>query len=262
MYSIHLELTNRCNKNCFMCGRRKIERDYPQLVSEYQDMDFKLVKKISKEVPENILVQFHNNGEPLLYPKLGEALKLFDKQIRCLDTNGKLLVEKRNEIIDNLETLTVSVIENDPEGDEQYETVKRFIAYKGEKRPRLIYRLLGEVTNKDRWNSLPGIVATRVLHSPMGSFEYKKKPTIPEHGICLELLTHLAIKANGDISLCVRFDPTKAGVLGNIRNQTLKEIWNGELRKKYLALHILGMRDRVPLCKNCEYWGVPLGNES
>ena len=28
---LHLELTSRCNKACFCCGRRKMEREHPEL---------------------------------------------------------------------------------------------------------------------------------------------------------------------------------------------------------------------------------------
>jgi len=217
------------------------------------------VRDISRQLPKNIVVQFHNNGEPFLYPKLFDALHLFTKQIRCLDTNGKLLLNEATKVIDNLDTLTVSVIENDPEADEQYEKVKKFLEIKGDRKPRMIYRLLGDVSLKERWYELPGLVATRTLHSPMGSFKYEKTPTVPEIGICVEALNHLAISVNGDVSMCVRFDPEKIGVIGNLYKNTLDEIWNGELRQKYLQLHIDGKRDEIPLCSKCEYWGVAIG---
>src|SRR3989338_8743152 len=101
LYCIHLELTSRCNKDCWMCGRRKLDKDYPEITTNYGDMDFGLVKKIAEQLPEGIVVQFHNNGEPLLYPKFGEAVRLFENQIKCTDTNGKLLLKKADEIIDN-----------------------------------------------------------------------------------------------------------------------------------------------------------------
>ena len=113
LYCIHLELTSRCNKNCWMCGRRKIDREYPEIAANYGEMDFELVKKISEQVPEDIVVQFHNNGEPLLYPKFGEVVKLFENQIKCMDTNAKLIIERADEIIDSIviddETARISV---------------------------------------------------------------------------------------------------------------------------------------------------------
>ena len=140
LYCVHLELTSRCNKDCWMCGRRKIDRDHPEIAMNYADMDFALVKKIAEQLPQGIVVQFHNNGEPLFYPRFGEAIGLFKDQIRCVNTNAKLIIEKADEIIDNLDTITISVIENDPDAEEQYELVRKFLEIKGKRNPRMIYR--------------------------------------------------------------------------------------------------------------------------
>ncbi len=255
---LHLELTSRCNKSCWMCGRRKLEKDYPELCN-WGDMPKEMVYEISKQVPIGIVIQFHNNGEPLLYPDLGWALSLFRRNIRCFNTNGKLLLGKADEIIGNLETLTISVVQDDPEGDEQYEIVSRFLEKKGERKPRLIYRLLGRVDQSERWKILSGLVASRVLHSPEGSRDYERSVTIPEIGICLDLLTHLAINRFGDISICVRFDPERKGVIENFSKCNLREAWYSNIRQEWIRCHIEGRRDLVPLCKTCEYWGVPRG---
>lgn len=241
-----------------MCGRRKIDRDYPEIAMNYGDMDFELVKKIAGQLSEGIVVQFHNNGDPLLYPRFGEAVRLFKDQIKCVDTNAKLIVEKAEEIIDNLDTMTVSVIENDPDGDEQYELVKKFVEIKGGKRPRMVYRCLGSV-NTERWEKLDGIIATRILHNPLGSFKYQKKPTVPEIGICIEILNHMAINRFGEASICVRFDPKRIGVIGDANTTPLIDIWNSPKRKEWIKHHIEGNRDKIPLCSYCDFWGVPTG---
>jgi MoaA/NifB/PqqE/SkfB family radical SAM enzyme len=260
-----------------MCGRRKLENKNPELCN-WGDMDLELVYYIIDQLPKNILIQFHSNGEPLLYPYLKEILNYSHNQIRCLNTNGKLLVEKANDIIDNLDTLTISVIENDPEGDEQYEIVKKFLKLKGDKKPFMIYRLLGDVgkfENKDsdefdysneqqkridRWYELPGLVATRILHNPMGSFGYEKKVTIPEHGICMDLLSHLVINRFGLVSLCVRFDPYNELVVGDTKITSLEDIWNGDKRISILNKHIEGKRMELPYCgSKCKFWGCPTG---
>lgn len=258
LYCIHLELTSRCNKDCWMCGRRKLDKEYPQVVRQYDDMDFALVKKIAAQIPEGIVVQFHNNGEPLLFPRFKEAVQLFGKQIKCCDTNAKLIVQKADEIIDNLDTITISVIENDPEADEQYELVKEFLRLKGKRKPHMIYRCLGAVDRK-RWDELDGTIATRVLHNPLGSFKYEKNPTVPEIGICLEILNHMAINSSGKVSICVRFDPRGLGVIGNANYTSLVDIWNGQKRKNWIKHHLGGNRGKVPLCGLCDYWGVPTG---
>ena len=97
--TINVELTNRCNKNCWMCGRRERENLYGDVYNK--DMDFDLVKLIAKQIPFTSIVHLHNNGEGLLYPRFGDAARLFHRQIVNIVSNGKLLVEKANEIIGN-----------------------------------------------------------------------------------------------------------------------------------------------------------------
>ena len=258
---VNIELTSRCQKSCWMCGRRKLEQLQK---ADWGDMDTDLACKIADWLPENIVVQFHSNGEPLLHPHFGLIVEHYKKQIKCLSTNGKLLVAKANEIIENLDTLTISVIENDPEGDEQYKIVKKFLEIKKDRKPFMIYRLLGDISLdnqypnlKHRWYQLPGIVATRTLHNPMGSFEYKRKVTIPEVGICQDLLSHLVIDRYGDCYPCVRFNPFKYNNLGNITKDKLLDIWDNSLRKYLMQEHIKGNRGCSPLCKKCEFYGVP-----
>lgn len=257
--NVNVELTSRCNKNCWMCGRRKVEREYPELALEYNDMEFELVKKIARDLPPNIVVQLHNNGEPLLYPRFGEAAALFKKQITNIVTNGKLLVEKADEVIGNLDTLAVSVIENDPEADMQYAIIKEFLRIKGVMNPHVILRLNGNVDHA-RYRDFGLIMATRILHSPMGSFNYQRTPTVPEIGICLDFLHHLAINSKGKVSICVRFDPKGLGVIGDMNSHSVEEIWNSPKRLEWLEFHKQGRRDKIPLCSFCHFWGVPTGN--
>lgn len=257
--TVNIELSSKCNKNCWMCGRRKIDNDYPEIAMNYGNMEVDMLKKIVEQTPPGIICQFHSNGESLLHPNFGDMVRVFDKQIKCMNTNGKLIVDKYSEIINNLDTITISVIEKDPEGDEQFEIVKKFLDIKKNKKPFMVYRLLGNVENRYRWEQLPGMVVNRILHSPMGSFKYTKKVVKPEIGICFDILNHLVIDRFGDVSICVRFDPHKLGIIGNINSNSLADMWNGNLRLKWLQYHIEGNREKVPLCKTCEFWGIPRG---
>lgn len=256
--TVNVELTSRCNKDCWMCGRRKVDREYPELTLKYGDMDFSLLESIAQQLPEGIVVQLHNNGEPLLYPRFKEAAGLFSRQIRCMDTNGKLIVQKSEEIIDNLDTLTISTFENDQEADEQYDLIKEFQEIKGARKPNIIIRCLGNM-DLERYKELGCIIATRILHSPMGSFKYQKKTTVPEIGICLDFLNHLVIRSNGKVFICVRFDPKGLGIIGDCTTTPLIDIWNSPERKEWLQYHKEGKRNKVPLCRSCEFWGVPTG---
>lgn len=61
----------------------------------------------------------------------------------------------------------------------------------------------------------------------------------------------LFIRPNGDVSPCCLVpEPIN---LGNIHNNTLKEIWNGEVRNEFLKLHLRKERHKNMHCKGCVY---------
>jgi len=259
--TVNLELTNRCNKNCWMCGRRKIEADNPGKMVFDRDMDIALVQRIAGQLPSDIVVQFHNNGEPLLYPELPRALDLFDRQVRCFDTNGKLLVRRAADIKGRVDTITVSTFERDEEWEEQFAVLKEFLSLKGSSGPRVIIRCLGEIPEERLalYRATGCLLVPRVLHSPDGSFTYTKRTVIPEVGFCIEIMNHLAINTAGEVSFCVRFDPERHGVIGNAAREELAAIWNSPKRREYVRAHIEGRRSGLQLCGKCHYWGVPRG---
>jgi MoaA/NifB/PqqE/SkfB family radical SAM enzyme len=255
---INIELTSRCNKNCWMCGRRRVDREFPELAMDYGDMEFGLLEKIAPQIPEGIVVQFHRDGEALLYPRFGEAVKLFPRHIRNIVTNGKLLVEKADEVIGNLETLSISIFERDEEAEAQRDLMREFLALKKDAKPFVTLRLIGDVDQKP-YEEFNQMLVRRVLHASMGSFNYAKRtPAIPEIGICWDFLQHPCINRKGDLSICVRFDPGGCGVLGSLHENSLEELWNGSKRREWKNLHVRGGRSAVPLCAKCEYWGVPI----
>lgn len=255
--NVNIELTNRCNKKCWMCGRRKVERETPNLALKYGDIDFNLLEKIAGQLPKNIVVQLHKDGEGLMYPRFGEAVKLFKDQITGITTNGKLLVVKASEVINEIDAMSISIFEGDDEADEQLRIIEEFIRLKGGRKPFTNLRLIGEVDPR-KYEHLGLLTVKRVLHHPLGSFKYhKKNPTIPEIGICWDFLHHLCISVTGDVSICVRFDPEGLGVIGNANTEMLADIWNSQKRMEWLRLHKQGNRSMIALCKKCEFWGVP-----
>jgi len=254
---VNCELTSRCNKKCSFCGRREREKLYGD--QNYGDIDFDLLFLIADELPSGIVVALHNNGEPMMYPRLGEALQLFENQTTYFVTNGLLLAKKANEIIDNLDIVSVSIIENEiPEvANQQYDEIVDFLVMKGDKRPYLNLRFVGKA-DVERYKDIDVTKVYRTIHQPKGSIGYRKSPTIPEHGVCLDLLNRLAIDRFGNVSVCVRFDPEGELVLGNIVDTELEAMWNGEKRQEMLRKHIEGKRKELPFCgSKCEFFGVP-----
>lgn len=257
---INIEFTSRCSKACWHCGRR--ERDRLFGTGDYGDMDIDLIREIASQVPGGIIIATHNNGESMLHPRYGEGVALF-KDRGCFVyavTNGKHLMEKFDDIIDNLDVVSVSIIEGDDqiERQSQLETLYKFIARRGDKKPFVVLRFVGSIDDEEKYIALGLIVVRRTLHRPGGSVEYHKGATIPECGVCWDFMTRLAIDRYGNVSCCVRFDPDGALRLGNLYDMTLEECWNSEKRIQMRELHISGRRKEIPYCGDkCEFWGIP-----
>ena len=109
------------------------------------------------------------------------------------------------------------------------------------------------------YKSLNLPIAYRQLHAPEGSFNYQKETVLPEHGICLEVISKLAIDRFGNVSPCVRFDANHEFVIGNLHKQTLHEIWHGEKRQEILKKHIDFKRAEIDFCNRCHFYGIPRG---
>ncbi len=256
---MNVEISSLCNKKCIHCGRREREKIYGN--QNYGFMDFKLLQLIAKQTPPGITIALHNSGEPLLYPKFGQAVKLFKHCITYIVTNGKLIIDKANEIINNLDVMSISIIQDDnpKERDLQIKLLRKFLKLKGNCKPMVTLRFVGKI-DESLYEEFNLLKIRRVLHAPQGSINYQRPPTIPEHGICWELLSRLAIDRFGYVSVCVRFDPEGELILGNIKEKSLIELWNSPKRKWMLNKFIEGKRNEIPYCGNkCDYWGCPTG---
>jgi radical SAM protein with 4Fe4S-binding SPASM domain len=258
---LNVELTSRCNKSCWMCGRRQREKLYGD--QGYGDMPIGMVPHIANQVPKGILVQLHNNGETLVYSEIGKAITLFKHCITNIVSNGKLIMEKADQIIGNLDILTISIIENDDPDEKasQFFQIEEFLKLKKGKNPHTMLRFVGDV-DEEPYKRFKLQHVNRTIHLPEGSVGYRKEPVIPEHGICLDFLSHLAIDRFGNVSMCVRFDPEGELKLGNIEYSSLSDLWNGEKRKKYMEKFIAGKRKELPFCNNqCNFWGIARGRD-
>jgi Radical SAM superfamily/Iron-sulfur cluster-binding domain len=84
---VAVELTNRCNLRCGMCPMNKLGR--PDA-----DMPWWLVEKVAADFRDNDLTVrwLHEMGDPLLYPRLAEAIDRFPGS--AVSTNAMLLDER------------------------------------------------------------------------------------------------------------------------------------------------------------------------
>ena len=87
----------------------------------------------------------------------------------------------------------------------------------------------------------------------MDPAELKNKPYF-EHkkDVCPFPFYTLVIHSDLKVSVCC-VDWSKQAVIGNLREQTLSEIWHGEKLREFQMLHLLRRRNEISACKNCTF---------
>ena len=225
-------------------------------------MDFMLFQRIITQIPYGIVVQLHRDGESTAYPALESALVALNCMnfITSIVTHGENLVKKANEIIGNCTSLTVSAFNGDPDGPMQVDILREFLLLKGDKSPMVNIKIVGFMPpERERIYASLGVpIIRRLLHVPDGNYKYSRRdPTVPEHGICTDFLSHPSIDWRGKLYVCNRLDTANLGLLGDLIVSTLDELWNGPKRMEWLKAHKIGRRDLAsPLCHNCKFYGI------
>ena len=224
-------------------------------------MEFDLLVGIQMQLPYGTVIQFHRDGEPTAYPYLEQALDVFRNYITSIVTHGENLAKKADEIIENCTSVTVSVFNGDPDMEIQLESVREFLKKKGDRPPMVNLKIVGFMSpEREQIYATLGVpIIRRLIHVPDGNYRYaKRNPTIPEHGICLDFLSHPSIDWRGRVYVCNRLDARDEGLLGTLSENSLDELWNGPKRQQWLDAHKRGRRDQAaPLCRNCLFFGVP-----
>lgn len=259
---INLELTSRCDKAtlCAFCGHQD-PSVHPTL--RYGDMAWDLLCAIAHDLQplgRELVVQFHRDGDPLAYDLLASALEICEDHIRSIVTHGERLADRAMDLIGKCEAVTVSIFRGDPDRELQLTALRDFLKIKGGKLPRVFLKVVGDMTDAELqpYINLDVPILRRLIHVPNGSSKYAHRlPTMPEHGLCLDLLHHPSVAWDGRVYLCNRLPTHDAGLIGNLNEESLDAIWNGKLRADYIQAHLEGRRADVPPCKDCLYYGVP-----
>lgn len=216
---ILLEVTNRCNARCAYCNHKYI--------TQLCDMDFDLYKRIVDETRSYGRVLHPNGyGEPLLYPHIIEAIEYANKKgfKTVMYTNASLLDEDMaRQILDaKLNEMRLSVDGYDRESFESlrsglsWDTVVNNVKNFHDIKNRGGYKTLtmarptvtGEYVSKRNlminfWKPYVDIV------HPVRECYWASSPEIEQRrwssgeGFrCKRVYTHLAVKSNGNLTIC------------------------------------------------------------
>ena len=255
---LNIELSSRCDRAtlCGFCGHQD-RKTNPHL--KFGDINFDLLRRIRNQVEPPLVISFHRDGDPLVYPLLQEALMLFAEFPTSIVTHGEALGKRASEIIGRATTVTVSVIPNDKDRELQLASLRSFLAQKGDLPPVVQLKFVGAIERPEEYEALGLRIINRALHVKPGNWKYHKAtPPVPEIGICLDVLGRPTIDWRGRVFICNRLDVEDAGIVGDLTKQSLDDIWNGPERARILKAHLAGRRDLAnELCKSCTFWGIP-----
>ena len=276
-----IELTNKCNFRCTFC---------PAFTRKPGFMDADLLRHILKTTRfSDSLVQLHFHGESLLHPQLGEMISLCkDAGLNVgLSTNASLLDEKRSRILiqSKLDTLVLAF---DGVSKEIFEKYRKHSKYERVKENILrfldIKESMGAVTPFTDLHVIKIAEATPLINSfvefwkdtPVDQITVKSFSTRagqvdetqalkkdwyfgrrPERHPCRWFWSSVIILWDGRIVPCCH-DLQGKIIIGNIRDNTLEEIWNSAKMQALRKAEIEGRH--ASICENCSEWyGTPPG---
>lgn len=272
--SLQIEPTNNCNLHCTCCSGYTNTR-------KRGFMDLRLFRGIIDEAAEIGVKRVHLylHGEPLLHPHVGDMIRYIKSRDLAVTmaTNAMLLDESR--ITDVMESgmtsadyLLFSVLGHSKETHEKiqrgvdHEQVQKNIAnlmryrkarkLKGPIAETVLYVLPQNRGEEEAYTSYWRKIVdnARIGEASEQYAEFRDGvSTVPRRTkTCHHLWERMSIHWNGDVPLC-HADIDGEYALGNVREQSITEIWNGERASRIRSFHRRLDFEAVPICAACDW---------
>ncbi|MBI5375566.1 MAG: radical SAM protein [Candidatus Schekmanbacteria bacterium] len=277
LLTLLIEFTPICNLKCRMCTLDHSQKGFmdPLLLEE-------IVKQISDDSKYNIdNISLWQGGETLLHPKFGLMLDILAKAKKrskvfpkiALLTNATVLDEKKTDIILTSDAVDLMLFSVDGGTKESFEDLR--VGAKWDEVLNNINHFLKQ--NRDlKKNIRTGIISIikpglqlseefkklvnsvdeympRSMHSWDGSEELGIETDAckeEKYGLCYFVLRELVVHWDGNVSPCC-IDLNKRGILGNLNNNSLYEIYHSANRKFMIDKMQKKLRKEIELCKKC-----------
>ncbi|HVR44351.1 MAG TPA: radical SAM protein [Thermoanaerobaculia bacterium] len=262
---VGLELTSKCNLRCGMCP-------LPVLRRPYEDMEWPLVEKAERELHGLgfRLKWLHEMGEPLLYSRIDDAIRLFPEA--SVSTNGLVLTEEVGaKLLDaNLRRLRICVDSIEPEVypqlrtggdfDRLVELTRKFLVQAEGHPIRIeIQKMRSRLTQGEavddfvRLFDLKRFRNASVIEKTCEALDVNEETDL--HGKfygCVQgsFFTWVVIFADGRMTHCC-YDAHADQVIGDLRTQSLAEILESE---RFLEMQKAFERNdlsKLPRCAEC-----------
>jgi radical SAM protein with 4Fe4S-binding SPASM domain len=262
---VDFEVSSRCNLSCPMCFRRNFEND-----QDFMDMDFDLFQKGVEECALNELysIRLSWRGESTLHPKLPDMIRFARevgiKEISFLSNGSALNREFSMGLIESgLDYITISVdalrenynqLRQPLDFDQTVSKIAELFRLKekyGKGFPKVkvqgIYEYFKRQVREyyETFKSISDNVSFNVKH------DYTLKTVDQEDNLyCPYLWQRITITPSGLIPLCIS-DWNLDLSIGNLRENTIKDVWKGSLMGNFRKIHTENRRLELKPCRQC-----------
>jgi MoaA/NifB/PqqE/SkfB family radical SAM enzyme len=283
-FVLFVDPSDICNFHCKFCptGERLPAGNgrKPRL------MDFDLYRKVIDDLtgferPLKVL-RLYKDGEPLLHPRFADMVR-YAKEGGCAlqidtTTNGSLLNPRKNlELISaGLDRINISV------NGVSRETYERFTGYRinfelfvanirhlydNKGNCVICIKTVGDLLSdgeKELFFETFGDMADRIFIEHVApcwpNFEMSAVSVNRQVGIygqeiarvevCPYIFYSLSVNSDGKASLCF-LDWSRELIVGDLKRQTLKEVWNGKPLMQHRRTHLMKRRGENRMCGAC-----------
>lgn len=269
---VRFEVTTKCNYDCIICPREKMTR--PKVTMSL-GLFKRLFDKIRQETSQYRVLTFPGMGEPLLDPTLEKKIEYAKgKGFRVLMlTNGSLLTIRKFKSLEScgVESIRVSFYGSNPDA---------YAKIHGEKTKQLFNKIRGTLTKIAQLKKKTKLLLTlNVLEGTNGRClnewisYWKNKADLLEvwrphnwvnarsyrsiRGDRLKTCgrpwnTPLQVQVDGTVNMCC-FDFDGKLTIGDLKTQSLKEIFSSGEYKKIVSCHTTGdfKKSRL-ICADCD----------
>ena len=269
-----IEPTSICNLRCVMCFQ--IDKSFGGSKSFMGRMDINLFKNIIDQAVEGgtKAITLASRGDPTLNKNLSEMLDYMKGKFLeiKLNTNGILLSDNisrsilRNEVtdlvfsIDSYEKENYEQIRKKAKFDTVIKNIKRFIDIRDSEflAHRTTVRVSGvKVDGKQDKNKYNKFWSQLVDHVALGDLQERwdtyNNDVLPEEKLmtCGDLFERMYVWWDGTVNPCdVDYKSTLS--VGNIKFNSIKEIWNGPAYSNLRKKHLNGSRSDYKVCAQCD----------
>ena len=261
---IQIETTILCPGNCTFCLQSEVNRDPKHMEEEV------FRKIVDESRGRGVIYRPFLQNEPFSDKRMADLVKYIKEDKTAgveINTNGALLKPELSEkIIEaGLDLIKFSVDGFSPESYKasgrgfDYEKVRNnvldFVKIRNDLNPGLkVYvRMIDLDENKHEqadFLQFWGKYADYAQIVPLYSWPWTGQTSCVAKP-CPKIREEMFFCTNGNAVLCC-WDYAERGVIGNIRENTIEEIWLGETNQNYRALLNEGRRPEITLCSRCD----------